>query len=940
MKRTSCLILFALVCLGLLSALPALAGTQDSAVIALHQQAHQTTKNCTDNSPNGQNIPCSNYSVDNAPLNSARDVYLVVAKGDPAAGIQGLVCGLAVSPNVVVNNWYLCADLDFPSFSPAPTWPQNGSGNLITWVSCQNTVIGSDGVHAVAGYFYMYAYGNGSVEVTPRNYISAPDFRVADCSASESDITAPGGKIGFGNVLGVNPCSGGTVDDPPTAVCQNATVYLDASGNAGITAATVDGGSTDDNGIQLMSVSPSSFTCADVGPNNVVLTVTDTAGQTDMCNATVTVVDNTPPSLTCQNTSVYLDANGNASITPGDVATYSDVCGIASAAVSPSSFTCANIGSNPVTVQVTDLSGNTASCMATVTVVDNMPPNAVCKDITVVLDANGHASITPDDVDDGSSDNCAIVARVVSPSSFDCADLGYKSVILIVLDQSGNSGICPSTVKVISNPQITSVTPAGQTVQYSDLITPVVVTVTDPCGVATLTPSGVPAGLSLNPTGPGEWTLSGQVLAPEGTYNIQLAAAEGGLPTDTDVIQIVVDPEDTQVAFDPNNPVGVQVEEDGGDSPAFTLAFDLRELDIPNNVLADANLAGDITMAQVSMTLVPVGPGPSVAGVCTPQAPVAWVADPDSPYDYEMRTVVCAFDNVPVNTYSVEVSVFGGYYRGGNEDVLTVFDPSLGFTTGGGYFIWPGTAGDGYRGDKTNFGFNVEYQAKGKNKGGAKGGILVIRHFADGSIARMKSNAMEGLAVGTVEENGNSYGYASFNGKCTFKASDWPEPIGNHTFVAYVEDHGTPGAGIDGIWLGTANGMVEEELSLADPATDNTQTILGGNIVVPHAPSRGRNSSADAGAALRDGRSFALFQNAPNPFTRATQISFQLAEDSHVRLSVFDVRGREVARLVDRYMTAGAHEAGLEASRLPAGVYFYRIQAGNYTETRRMMLLR
>jgi hypothetical protein len=46
---------------------------------------------------------------------------------------------------------------------------------------------------------------------------------------------------------------------------------------------------------------------------------------------------------------------------------------------------------------------------------------------------------------------------------------------------------------------------------------------------------------------------------------------------------------------------------------------------------------------------------------------------------------------VPVNTYTVEVTVGGGYYTGGNEGVLVVYDPSPGFPTGGGWFYWPGT---------------------------------------------------------------------------------------------------------------------------------------------------------------------------------------------------------------------------------------------------------
>ena len=73
--------------------------------------------------------------------------------------------------------------------------------------------------------------------------------------------------------------------------------------------------------------------------------------------------------------------------------------------------------------------------------------------------------------------------------------------------------------------------------------------------------------------------------------------------------------------------------------------------------------------------------------------------------------VKCDFTGVPVNTYVVAASVGGDYYRGASEDVLVVYDPSLGFTTGGGWFYWPGTGETefGYMGDKTNYGFNMKY---------------------------------------------------------------------------------------------------------------------------------------------------------------------------------------------------------------------------------------
>ncbi|MTE27609.1 HYR domain-containing protein, partial [Winogradskyella ouciana] len=110
------------------------------------------------------------------------------------------------------------------------------------------------------------------------------------------------------------------VDNPPTVSCTNYTAQLDNSGNASITAANVDGGSSDDFGIVSMTVSPNTFNCSNIGSNTVTLTVTDTNGQTDTCTATVTVEDNIDPT-----TPTLTDITGECSTT-ATAPTTSDNC--------------------------------------------------------------------------------------------------------------------------------------------------------------------------------------------------------------------------------------------------------------------------------------------------------------------------------------------------------------------------------------------------------------------------------------------------------------------------------------------------------------------------------------------------------------------------------------------------------------------------------------
>ena len=85
---------------------------------------------------------------------------------------------------------------------------------------------------------------------------------------------------------------------------------------------------------------------------------------------------------------------------------------------------------------------------------------------------------------------------------------------------------------------------------------------------------------------------------------------------------------------------------------------------------------------------------------------------------------------------------------------------------------------------------------------------------------------------------------------------------------------------------------------------------------------------------------FSLEQNYPNPFNPSTEIRFALPEAVHVRLAVYDVVGREVTRLMDQPMEAGYHRATFNASDLPSGVYLYRVEAGSFNKTGRMVLMK
>jgi hypothetical protein len=83
-----------------------------------------------------------------------------------------------------------------------------------------------------------------------------------------------------------------------------------------------------------------------------------------------------------------------------------------------------------------------------------------------------------------------------------------------------------------------------------------------------------------------------------------------------------------------------------------------------------------------------------------------------------------------------------------------------------------------------------------------------------------------------------------------------------------------------------------------------------------------------------------LFQNYPNPFNPNTNIKYQIPSTNHVTLKVFDLLGREVATLVNDVKEPGTYTVRWDASGVASGVYFYRLKAGDFVETKRMLLMR
>ena len=287
----------------------------------------------------------------------------------------------------------------------------------------------------------------------------------------------------------------------PIAVCRVAPLTLFLTGSAVSTTATaINNGSNDNCALETITLSQTNFTCNDVGSNPVVLTVTDSSGNSASCNATIIVRDTVPPTPFCSNPTIQLDTNGRVGIAATDLAPNStDNCLIDTFLVNGRDsifFTCADLGANTVTVFMRDPSGTSATCPSTITVEDNVPPiaNCVTGTINLQLDPNGVVGLSVAQVDNGSRDNCSIASRTLSRSTFRCADVGNTvSVLLTVTDQDGNANSCFANVltsdtvrpNMVCQPATVYLNGAGGTASVSAALFDG--GTNDSCGIASLT---------------------------------------------------------------------------------------------------------------------------------------------------------------------------------------------------------------------------------------------------------------------------------------------------------------------------------------------------------------------------------------------------------------------------------------------------------------------
>jgi|GEM_PF-1712566 len=162
---------------------------------------------------------------------------------------------------------------------------------------------------------------------------------------------------------------------------------------------------------------------------------------------------------------------------------------------------------------------------------------------------------------------------------------------------------------------------------------------------------------------------------------------------------------------------------------------------------------------------------------------------------------------------------------------------------------------------------------------------------------------------------------------CTFKIDSSISQFTYHEFPLALQSNLVPDSIIIFVMSGLINGHVGTEL-----------------IIDEISFSGGISSSADLGDKNLPGN-FVLNQNYPNPFNPGTTISYSIPENDYVQIVVYDIIGNEMAILVNEEQPAGNYKIEFngysnEVRNLPSGVYFYRLRAGDFIETKKMILLK
>ncbi|BFP39454.1 hypothetical protein FGF1_02990 [Flavobacteriaceae bacterium GF1] len=368
-----------------------------------------------------------------------------------------------------VNPMSICGDDDDITINVPASSAFDRDSNMPN-LAAQEVVVSTTGVVAVAQDITVQLAPNGLVTISPGDVDNGSGDNCEDGDAVTLSLdkdTFDCGDLGTPVTVTLTATSGNQTDSTTAvvtvedytnglvAVSKDITVTLDADGTASIGPGQVNNGSgsgCNGTGAISLSLDKNVFTCEDVGQVTVTLTV-EQGNQTATATATVTVEENLDNlvAIVQQDITVQLDASGQATISPDMVDNGSNYgCGnTPELSLDRDTFDCGDVGT-PVTVTLTAAQGdNSDTATAVVTVAENLG-NLVAnaKDITVWLDTNGQATISPGDVDNGSTYGGCNKSPSLSldRDTFTCDDV--RAPVTVTLTAAHGTNIATATALV------------------------------------------------------------------------------------------------------------------------------------------------------------------------------------------------------------------------------------------------------------------------------------------------------------------------------------------------------------------------------------------------------------------------------------------------------------------------------------------------------------
>ncbi|SNS77102.1 Por secretion system C-terminal sorting domain-containing protein [Belliella buryatensis] len=243
---------------------------------------------------------------------------------------------------------------------------------------------------------------------------------------------------------------------PPVVLLKNISSFkLNENQLLSIEFEDLDNGTFDDVRIDSIKLSKTNFNCSNLGTNEIDIEVVDHAGNITKANFKFILY----PSFNLKDLTIPLPDNGVINLSFEEFLS-SDLpnCTFKEVLLSKSSFSCTDLGENIIIFTARDAAGNESSIEVGVNVVDEIKPVIKSKNsYTIQLDSEGKAVLKWEDIDEGSTDNCGIVERILSKTEFTRDDNGEQTIIYTVKDASGNEATAEIKVRVdviLSTPTI------------------------------------------------------------------------------------------------------------------------------------------------------------------------------------------------------------------------------------------------------------------------------------------------------------------------------------------------------------------------------------------------------------------------------------------------------------------------------------------------------